>query len=279
MDIQSGSKKLQPFLKWPGGKRWLTNKYGKFIPGEFEHYYEPFLGGGAMFFFLAPESATLSDLNIDLINLYEVMRDNYEELADSMRVHQKYHSKEYYYTIRSKECKDPIESASRFLYLNRMCFNGMYRVNKSGHFNVPIGTKKNCIYDIELFPYYSEMLKNAELISCDFSETIKKAQKNDLVFADPPYAISSSQSGFIGYNDELFTWADQMRLLDALFVAKSKGAYIISTNVCYEPLKQLYIDKGFHVQTISRYSVISGNPDKRRVQDELLISSWPLTKG
>lgn len=141
-------KKLMPFLKWPGGKRWFINKYQDYFPVNYNTYIEPFLGGGAVYFSLHPKNAILADINEELINLYIIMRDRAEQLKDQMLYHQNNHNEEYYYRIRESNPSDPLEQASRMLYLNRACYNGMYRVNKQGMFNVPMGTKTNFVYDI-----------------------------------------------------------------------------------------------------------------------------------
>lgn len=265
-----------PFLKWPGGKRWLLEKYINCFPDNYCRLYEPFLGSAAAFFYLSPDSAKLSDTNRDLINVYQVMRDNYTELAQYMKRHQVLHSKDYYYHIRASKFNDPIQAASQFLYLNRTCYNGLYRVNKSGQFNVPIGTKSNCIYDIDLFKKYSALLKKASIATSDFETAISTAQSHDLIFADPPYAISRKQKSFIKYNESLFTWKDQERLCNALVNARTRGAYIIATNASYELLKEMYKDYGFFVKVVERNSVISGNAKLRCKQEELLISSIPF---
>jgi len=196
---------LIPFLKWPGGKRWLLEKHINCFHDHFCKLYEPFLGGAAAFFYLSPDSAILSDTNRDLINVYQVMRDNYVGLAQYMQQHQNLHCKDYYYQIRASKFDDPIQAASQFLYLNRTCYNGLYRVNKSGIFNVPIGTKSNCTYDIDLFKEYSSLLKKASIMTSDFEAAISTVQSHDLIFADPPYTISRKQKSFIKYNESLFT--------------------------------------------------------------------------
>lgn len=268
---------MQPFLKWPGGKRWLISQYFNVFPTQYNRYIEPFLGGGAIFFCLKPKNAILSDINGDLISTYIVMRDHPQELVEYLCKHEKEHSSDYYYTIRATEFDDPIESAARFLYLNRACFNGMYRVNKDGKFNVPIGTKTNFTYDIEQFIDYSNVLKNVDLRQCDFLDSISRAGKNDLVFADPPYTVSHKQSGFIKYNDHLFTWEDQKRLFEALVLAKERGAIILLTNASHDDIKGMYLTQGFFVESVQHHSLISGKADKRRLQEELLISSHPFS--
>ena len=265
-----------PFLKWPGGKRWLIKK----LPNVFEHnfinYYEPFLGSGAVFFHLLPKNAVLSDVNAELINLYVQMRDHPQELAKQLQVHQKKHSKAYYYEIRDKDYVSPMERAGRFLYLNRTCFNGMYRENKNGKFNVPIGTKDNCIYDIDKFEHYSNALKSAELMTCDFRDTIKKAGSGDLLFVDPPYTIGQTQqNSFIKYNSKLFSWNDQKDLCSEIVAARNRGVIIISTNAYCDELLEMYKKEGFYVQPIEKKSTISGVIDKRRKTTELLITSFP----
>ena len=229
-----------------------------------------------MFFFLQPSLASLSDINGELIALYKVMRDNHSELAQSMRIHQELHCKDYYYKIRSTYFDDPVQSASKLLYLNRMCYNGMYRVNKAGQFNVPIGTKQNCIYDIDIFSAYSTQLENVELMAIDFAAMIDKSKEKDFIFVDPPYTIAHNQNSFIKYNEQLFTWDDQKRLLELLCAARDRGAYIMETNANYGALKEMYLEQGFHIKVIERFSVISSKIDKRKKQEELLITSYPI---
>ena len=269
-------KKISPFLKWPGGKQWFANHYLEIIPAEYNNYYEPFLGGGSFFFALRPEKAVISDINSELINLYIVMRDKPHELKKLMNQHQCAHCQTYYYQVRESSYDTESEKAARFLYLNRTCFNGMYRVNKEGKFNVPIGTKNNCIYDIDLFDEYAQILKAANIFTDDFEKTIAKAQKGDLIFADPPYAVQKKQDGFIKYNDQLFTWNDQERLFICLNEAKKRGAIIVLTNVNCEEIREMYISGGFFIKDIKRASTIAGDVTKRGVITELLITSYEL---
>lgn len=271
-------KNLMPFLKWPGGKRQFIAKYINLIPKEYNHYYEPFLGGGSVFFSLLPNKATIADANSDLINLYIVMRDNPYLLKDVLRRHHEEHSREYYYNMRASNPLDSIERAGRFLYLNRTCYNGMYRVNQKGEFNVPIGTKTNCIYDIGSFDEYSSALRNVEILVSDFSKIIQKAQTLDLIFADPPYTVAHNQNGFIKYNENLFTWEDQKRLLDDLKAAQTRGSYIILTNANYKEIYEMYSDNGFHILVMERYSTLAGLAKKRGITEELLITSFPIEK-
>lgn len=266
------NKQIVPFLKWPGGKRWIAKKYKEYFPKEYNMYIEPFLGSGAVFFSLQPKEAILSDINKELINLYVIMRDNPKELKGQLVYHQERHTKEHYYKIRDVILTDNLKCAGRLLYLNRACYNGMYRVNKQGKFNVPIGTKNNFTYDIDQFDQYANCLKHATLICGDFYEIINKAKKNDFIFADPPYA-TSGKANFTKYNDELFVWQDQLRLHEALVNAKARGAKIVLTNVYCKEIIEMYKNDGFYVHILQRSSNIAGQADKRGKVKELMITS------
>ena len=269
---------MKPFLKWPGGKQWLTNRYIDLFPSNYDKYYEPFLGGASVFFALSPKQSVISDINEELINLYKVMRDNPSELALALSKHNINHSKDYYYSIRAQICLDPIDKAARTLYLNRTCFNGIYRVNKKGNFNVPIGTKTNCVYDIGLFNEYSDALNKCEIIQCDFVSSIQSTKKNDLLFADPPYTASTDDGCFIKYNDNLFSWNDQLRLHKELLLAKNRGTYVVSTNKDNHEIEQLYLNSGFYVRRLHRSSCIKAKKVTNSPVTELFITSYKLSE-
>lgn len=268
---------MQPFLKWPGGKRWFIFNHYQIFPKEYNAYVEPFLGGGSVFFYLMPHQATISDINRDLINVYHIMAKRPGQLRALLEMHQEKHCKAYYYTVRDNIPQDALACAARFLYLNRTCFNGMYRVNQNGDFNVPIGTRTHFIDDIDMFETYAQALQHAHIRSQDFVATIRCAGTGDLVFADPPYTIAHSQSSFIKYNEKLFSWRDQTRLLNALVKARGRGAIIIATNAFYPQLEKMYQDSGFYTYTLNRFSSISGKKNGRGKQTELLITSYPIT--
>ena len=267
---------MQPFLKWPGGKRWFVSNYHQIFPQEYNAYFEPFLGGGSAFFYLMPQQATISDINRDLINTYRVMARNPRQLRALLEEHQENHNAEHYYNVRNAVPVDTISRAARFLYLNRTCFNGMYRVNRNGDFNVPIGTREHFVDDAEMFEEYSQVLRNAHIRSQDFVKTIRGAGEGDLIFADPPYTIAHNQNSFIKYNERLFSWRDQTRLLNALVKAKGRGAIIVATNALYPQLEEMYQENGFYTHSLSRFSSISGNANGRGKQEELLITSYPV---
>lgn len=273
------NKEISPFLKWPGGKQWFVKQYVNILPSNFKNYYEPFLGGGAVFFSLQPKRAVLSDTNKDLINLYIFMRNNPEDLKELMKYHQEQHCKQYYYDIREHESLMDLESAGRFLYLNRTCFNGMYRVNRQGKFNVPIGSKNNCIYDIDHFNEYSSLLKRAKIVEGDFMNIITRSGKEDLIFADPPYTVQKKQRGFIKYNDQLFTWNDQLRLYEGLSEAKKRGVKVVLTNVDCIEIYDMYKSSGFFIKTLERNSSMASKVSKRGTVKELLITSYDINEN
>lgn len=272
INTQANSKPITPFLKWAGGKRWLADHVLDLIPANFSTYYEPFLGSGAIYFSLQPEAAVLSDLNEDLINAYASIRDCGEKVTIALRQHHHQHSKDYYYEVRARRLRAQHTRAAQFIYLNRTCWNGLYRVNLAGIFNVPIGTKTKVILDTDNFPGTAELLNHAELHCRDFEETIDLAGKDDVIFADPPYTIHHNHNGFIKYNENIFSWQDQIRLRDALVRAKARGAKIIMTNANHESVRALY-NKGFSLTPLSRMSVIAGSSKARKTYEELLIVS------
>lgn len=261
---------VQPILKWAGGKRWLfdDNFIGR-IP-SYKRYIEPFLGGGAGFFALQPSKSILSDVNPDLINLYEVVRDRPKRLQDLMECHQACHSREYYYDVRDYKPRGRIQAAARMLYLNRACYNGLYRLNKRGEFNVPIGTKTLVSLPSDNFKEMSNILSRAILRVSDFASTIEMASEGDLVFVDPPYTVKHNMNGFVKYNENIFSWSDQERLRDCVADGIDRGVQFILTNANHPSVRTLYKGIGTH-SIIERHSVISGKANGRSQISELLV--------
>jgi DNA adenine methylase len=263
---------IDPFLKWPGGKRWLAASDRLPLPRQFNRYLEPFLGGGAVFFHLLPGSAILSDINPELIELYSVVRDDPGGLQCALAEHQVLHCKAHYYSMRTKAAQTVLERAARTLYLNRTCWNGLYRVNLDGQFNVPIGTKTSVIAQGENFLEASTALQSVNLRCADFEETIQQAEEGDLVFVDPPYTVQHNSNGFVKYNERLFSWADQIRLRDAIEAAIRRGAYILATNADHDSVRELYAGICDYTQ-LDRTSVLSGVASKRGRTTEALFSA------
>jgi len=261
---------LKPFIKWAGGKRWIL-KNGKLKLPHFEgRYIEPFLGGGAVFFHLAPKQAILSDFNFKLIETYKAVKEDWVSIVAELKKHQELHCKEYYYEQRAEMETSPHKKAAQFLYLNRTCFNGLYRENLKGIFNVPIGTKTKVLLPDDDFESASKLLRNASLDTCDFEQTLQEAKVGDLVFLDPPYTTAHNMNGFIKYNSKIFSWDDQLRLHRCVLAAKQRGARIVLTNANHESIHELYQDMG-EPKIISRSSLISGNSINRGSTSEALF--------
>ncbi|MEZ0300004.1 MAG: DNA adenine methylase [Candidatus Methylacidiphilales bacterium] len=267
-------KTILPFLKWPGGKRWFVASHSHLLPRTFNRYIEPFLGGGSVFFHLKPARSLLSDLNPELIATYAAIRDGWSGLSEKLISHQAHHGKEYYYSVRASKPRLPVTKAARMIYLNRTCFNGIYRVNLEGKFNVPKGTRDTVVLETDDFEGAAALLANAELHTSDFEVVIDQAQEADLIFADPPYTVRHNVNGFLKYNEQLFSWDDQVRLADALARARDRGAQIVLTNANHDSVRCLYQERRFALTEVSRYSSISAETQSRKQFEELVIRSF-----
>ncbi|MEM8987292.1 MAG: Dam family site-specific DNA-(adenine-N6)-methyltransferase [Pseudomonadota bacterium] len=268
------SENLEPFLKWAGGKRWLTNTLTPYLKEDLGRYIEPFLGGGAMFFSLNPKCAILSDVNRDLINVYRQIRRRPSNFEEALYAHQKKHSEEFYYKERSKSYDCNFKSAVQFVYLNRTCFNGIYRVNLEGVFNVPMGSKTNIILPTDDFLEVARRLRGKDIDFLDFEAAIEEAGSGDTIYADPPYTVKHNFNGFVKYNDKIFQWADQIRLMQALERASKRGVRIVVSNANHASIKELY--KGWYFSEVSRSSVISAASKHRGKTTEIIISNFNL---
>lgn len=263
--------RLEPFLKWPGGKRWFANRHLELVPEFSGKYIEPFAGSASLFFALSPKKAILSDVNPELANVYREVKLRHQKVLSLLQEHAARHSDKYYYQVRSENPTGKTERAARFIYLNRSCFNGIYRVNLKGEFNVPKGSKEKIILETDDFAATSKRLRGAKILCRDFEKVIDLAQNDDLVFADPPYTVRHNNNGFIKYNENLFSWSDQERLAAALARAVKRGAKILATNANHSSLVELYSAYGFATQPLSRFSSISGKGGARKMYEELLI--------
>lgn len=261
---------IQPFLKWAGGKRWLVANHSSVFPADYKRYIEPFVGSGAIFFGLKPRSAILADINIELIACYNAIKDDWQRVTNELTKHQRLHNKDYYYKIRDYSPRDLYKRAARFIYLNRTCWNGLYRVNLKGKFNVPIGTKSSVLTDADDFEALSKLLSMAEILVSDFEHVVNQASKGDFLFVDPPYTVKHNLNGFIKYNERLFSWDDQIRLRDSLVRAKERGASIVLTNANHASVRELY-KASFELNTVTRHSVIAADSSKRKKCEELIV--------
>jgi len=264
---------IEPFLKWPGGKRWLAARHLNMFPKTYGRYFEPFLGGAAVFFALAPEEAYLSDANAELINAYNRIKHDWAKIEKRLAAYHKRHDSNFYYKVRKRNPKDPVARAARFLYLNRTCFNGIYRVNKEGIFNVPIGTKDEVSFDAGYLEKVAKALKDARIRRSDFTTSIGKAREGDFVFIDPPYTVMHNNNGFVKYNAQLFSWKDQSRLATAIKAAGDRGALIMMSNADHDSVRELYDGFGTH-HSLTRASILAGDPDYRKSATELLVTNY-----
>lgn len=272
--LQRGGTEITiPFLKWAGGKRWFAERCTYLLPEEFDRYIEPFLGSGAMFFALRPKQSILSDLNADLINCYTAVRDAPTAIAAHLDHHHARHCEEHYYDVRANKPDDPIERAAWFLYLNRTCWNGLYRVNRKNEFNVPIGTKTAVALATDDFKRSSRALAAADLTNRDFEETLDLARAGDFVFVDPPYTVKHNLNGFLKYNDKIFSWADQVRLRDAVVAAAGRGAAVLVTNANHASIREIYSGVG-QIEVVQRASVLAASSAHRGQTDELVVRTW-----
>lgn len=270
-NVDDLDKPILPFLKWAGGKRWLTQSHANLLPAKFDRYLEPFLGSGAVFFHVMPEDAVLSDKNADLINAYRQMRSRWQLVHRALRRHQRSHCAQYYYEERAREHRAAHERAAQFIYLNRTCWNGLYRVNLNGEFNVPIGTKSAVLLDSDNFQLTSQLLRRSKLLVSDFEKTIDSAAKDDFIFIDPPYVTRHNFNGFVKYNDHLFSWEDQERLAKAVRRAAKRTVKMLITNAAHHSIRELYRGVG-KCYVIDRSSVLAADSRNRGKIAEIAIT-------
>lgn len=264
---------VTPFLKWLGGKRWLMPFLKeKLSDSQYSRYIEPFLGGGASFFYIRLKPALLSDLNSQLINTYIQVRDNPQEIIRRLRMIPV--NAQTYYRMRSLNPASSIVRAVRFLYLNRTAFSGVYRVNGKGEFNVPFGHYQGgtrILWEQNLIINASQALEGSHIFCSDFETAVNNAKKGDLLYCDPTYTTMHNNNGFRKYNEVCFSWADQERLANACHRAASRGATVVVSNAYHSEIRNLY--DGFEAITVDRNSVLCPDSSKRRpVQEYLFIS-------
>ncbi len=267
-----------PFLKWAGGKRQLILQMYKYFPKNFNKYIEPFVGGGAVLFYLKPKFSIIIDINKELINCYNVIKDNVKELIELLKTHK--NEKNYYYKIRTLDRDkerfnklSSIEKASRMIYLNRCCYNGLYRVNSKGQFNVPFGKYKNPNFcDEENLFAVSRALKDVEIIHGSFEICLEHAQEDDFVYFDPPYHPISRTSSFTSYTKENFGKDSQQKLFDVFKKLDKRGCKLILSNSYNEYIQDLY--KEYKIITLGARRAINCNAEKRGNIKVLLISNY-----
>ena len=274
----------KPFVKWAGGKRQLIPILNQHLPDNYDTFFEPFLGGGAMLFHVVTNSpkqkCIVSDLNSDLVLAYVTIRDKVDELISSLKSHSKKYfknKKTYYYDIRESEPKSQVEKTSRLIFLNRTCFNGLYRVNSKGKFNVPLGryTNPNIVNEENLRAVSASLKSKKIKITCrDFSATLDDVKKDDFVYFDPPYQPVSSTANFTSYTNRDFTHDDLKRLFQVCKKLDSKGCKFLLSNSNSEDVLKTFSNSSWNVFEIEANRAINSNSKKRTGHSELLIKNY-----
>ena len=278
--------KGKPFVKWAGGKRQIIDKLKEHIPSEYNTYYEPFVGGGALLFELSPKEAVINDYNEELMNVFVCIKDDekFIKMCNELNHHEANHSEKYYYEIRDKD-KDKTKfkrmpdykRAARTIYLNKACFNGLYRVNSKNEFNVPFNKKdKVNTYDGQnLGIVHSYLNFNNVIIMCtDFEESVKDAKKGDFIYFDPPY--DSETSTFNSYTENGFGKEEQRRLAKVYKELSERGCYVMLSNHNTTLVKELY--KDFNIHLIEAKRAINSKGNKRGKVQEVIITNYTNKK-
>ncbi len=272
----------RPFLKWVGGKRQLLPELTKAVEaaGTFRHYHEPFLGGGALFFSLARTGqikarSFLSDANKNLIDAYRGVRDHAQAVIELLEAHKRAHGEDHFYEVRASAPRSLAKRASRIIYLNKTCYNGLYRENSKGQFNAPFGRYKNpLICDHENLLAVSETLQDVDLAVRDFSDVLQLAEPGDLVYFDPPYNPVSKTAAFTAYFRGGFGADAQQRLAEVCAELAARGVKVILSNSMTELTQSLY--KEFHIKPVAATRLVNSRADRRGKVSEALITSFPM---
>lgn len=260
----------RPFLRWAGGKRWLAPVLAEKLGGWNTQYIEPFLGGGAVFFALQPKNAVLADTNEELIACYRGVQADAEAVAESLLTLRT--DQDSYYRIRSERPRTDITRAVRLIYLNHTSFNGLWRVNRNGDYNVPYGHKEvSLAWLVDDILAAGHSLQNAELKCQDFKKTIGYRRAGSLIFCDPPYITGHINNGFRQYNQKLFSWEDQEELARRATAAANRGVHVVISNAHHAALAELY--GGLRASEHSRRCSLSGSASGRGQVPEYLFSS------
>lgn len=269
-----------PIVKWAGGKTKLLDELLMRRPLRFRRYFEPFLGGGALFFRLAPDRPMLSDLNDDLINVYRCVAWNVEAVIQRLETHRQNHAHDYYYAVRErwndrKNCRSTVERAAAFIYLNKTCYNGLFRVNQRGHFNVPIGRySAPNICDASGLRAASRLLQRAELTVGHFAERVEKAEAGDFVYFDPPYDPVTETASFTSYTAHNFGDKDQHDLARIIGDLTDRGVFVMMSNSDTPYIRDLY--RGFRIDRVEVSRAINSRASARGPVGEVIVTNGYL---
>lgn len=280
-DVKLRYYNLQPFTKWTGGKRQLLGELRIYMPENYNRYFEPFVGGGALFFDLAPEQAVINDFNEELINAYRQIKDKPVDLIDLLLGHKENNSKDYYLELRAADrdgrlaSMTDVERAARILYMLRVDFNGLYRVNSKNQFNVPYGRYKNPkIVDVDLIHQISGYLNenDIEILQTDFADAVAGAQTGDFVYFDPPYIPLNETSSFTSYTHEGFSYEEQVRLRDTFKELTDRGVYVMLSNSSSPLVEELYQD--FNVHFVEAQRTNGAKSSSRGKISEIIVTNY-----
>ncbi|MFH0869624.1 MAG: DNA adenine methylase [archaeon] len=270
------------FVKWAGGKQQLIEQFKPLFPKKFNRYFEPFVGSGAVAFFviqnLKPKEVFLSDTNEELINAFNVIKTDVERLIVELKQHKEYHladGKEYYYEIRSVSPNDLplLERAARFIYLNRTCFNGLYRVNSKNQFNVPMGDYKNPdVVQEDKLRRIAELLKNVTIKVMSFEKIADLAKEGDFVYFDPPYHPLDAKPSFTTYTKDNFVEKDQKKLAEIFRKLSEKGCFCMESNSDTKLIKEIYAD--FKIHTVKARRMINSKAEGRGEINEVVVTNY-----
>lgn len=267
----------RPFIKWVGGKRQLITQLLDRIPATYDRYFEPMVGGGALFFALSPKVATIADINEELINAYRVIQHDVKSLISDLKHHR--HDEEYFYEIRNKDRLSsykrwsPVRRAGRLIYLNKTCYNGLYRVNSKGHFNTPFGDYKNPkIVDEKNLSLCHYALQGIQIELAPFASVLRLAGRNDFVYFDPPYAPLSATSNFLQYSKDGFTNEMQIELRDVCQKLDKKGVKFMLSNSSAPAILEMY--SNFRIEFVDAKRHINSVASKRGYVKEIIVRNY-----
>lgn len=275
---------VSPVLKWVGGKRQLISDIEPLIPKSISTYVEPFVGGGAVLFHLQPKKAIINDYNQELMNVYQVIKDKPNELMEVLQEHKGLNSEDYFYEIRSLDRSEnyenmtDVEKAGRVIYLNKTCFNGLFRVNRAGFFNTPYGKYKNpSIVNEVTIKAVSNYFNSAKIkfLTGDYKEALRRLRRGAFVYFDPPYVPISSSSSFTGYTEHGFDYEKQVELRDECLKLHNRGVKFLQSNSYSPEILELYSDqKVFNIEIVKAKRSINSQVDKRGEISEVLIYNY-----
>ena len=272
-EAENANLKAKPIIKWAGGKSQILIEILKYVPADFNRYIEPFIGGGAVFFALNHPNCIISDLNEELVNMYIQIRDNVDEVIDILNSY--INNEQVYYQIRALNPNNllEVERAARLIFLNKTCFNGLYRVNKKGEFNVPYNKRSGAFFNAQLLHIASRFLSNTEILHGDYKSILESnAEPDDFIFLDPPYHPISEYSDFKRYTKEFFYEKDQIELAEYFVELVKLGCIVILTNSNHPFVLDLY--KDFHIEVVQSKRLISSNPNTRFGEDIIVIGGY-----